>query len=88
MFAKTMSAFRSLAPRLAPHMTRGYKVVVVGGAGGIGQPMSLLMTNNPLVTKMAVYDVVGALGVAADLSHCDSKAQVTGHGQGRMCRPP
>eukprot|EP00939_MAST-03C_sp_MAST-3C-sp1_P004096 g4096.t1 len=63
-----------------PHLTRGYKVVVVGGAGGIGQPMSLLMTNNNLVTEMAVYDVVGAPGVAADLSHCDAKAKVTGHG--------
>lgn len=61
--------------------TRGYKVVVVGGAGGIGQPMSLLMTNNPLVTEMAVYDVVGAPGVAADLSHCDGNATVTGHAQ-------
>ena len=68
------------ARRVEPQFTRGYKVVVVGGAGGIGQPMSLLMTNNNLVSELAVYDVVGAPGVAADLSHCDAKAKVTGHG--------
>eukprot|EP00940_MAST-03C_sp_MAST-3C-sp2_P003435 g3435.t1 len=77
MFRTTLSKTLKQAQ---PHMTRGYKVVVVGGAGGIGQPMSLLMTNNSLVTEMAVYDVVGAPGVAADLSHCDAKAKVTGHG--------
>ncbi len=57
--------------RSVASQTRGYKVVVVGGSGGIGQPMSLLMTNNKLVTEVAIYDMVGAPGVAADLSHCD-----------------
>lgn len=41
-----------------------YKVVVVGAAGGIGQPLSLLMKMNPLVTSLALYDVVNAKGVA------------------------
>ena len=48
--------------------------MVCGGAGGIGQPMSLLLTNNPLVSEVAVFDIVGAPGVGADLSHCDAKA--------------
>lgn len=73
MFSKTLSS-------LAPRMTRGYKVVVVGGAGGIGQPMSLLMSANPHVTELAVFDVNGAPGVAADLGHCDTNTKTTGHG--------
>lgn len=76
MFSK---AARAVATKAAPSLTRGYKVVVVGGAGGIGQPMSLLLANNPHVTELAVYDVVGAPGVAADLSHCDAKSVCTGH---------
>jgi malate dehydrogenase len=48
-----------------------FKVVVCGGAGGIGQPLALLMAMHPAVTELAVQDVtmamVPAAGVAADL---------------------
>lgn len=33
------------------------KVTVVGAAGGIGQPLSLLVKQNPLVSALALYDV-------------------------------
>jgi malate dehydrogenase len=56
------------------------KVCVVGGAGGIGQPLSLLLKQNSLVSHVAVFDMVGAPGVAADLSHINTPAKVTGHG--------
>ena len=56
------------------------KVCVVGGAGGIGQPMSMLLSMNPDVTHVSVFDMVGAPGVAADLGHIDSPASVSGHG--------
>jgi len=56
------------------------KVCIVGGAGGIGQPMSMLLTLDPNVTEVSVFDMVGAPGVAADLSHIDVPAKVTGHG--------
>merc|ERR1712166_70161 len=56
------------------------KVCVVGGAGGIGQPLSLLMSMHPQVTHVAVFDMVGAPGVAADLGHINTPAKVTGHG--------
>ena len=56
------------------------KVCVVGGAGGIGQPLSMLMKLNPLVTHVSVFDMVGAPGVAADLGHIDSPATASGHG--------
>lgn len=38
------------------------KVAILGGAGGIGQPLSLLMKLNPRVTELAIYDVKGAPG--------------------------
>merc|ERR1712055_311882 len=50
----------------------------MGASGGIGQPLSMLCKNSPLVTKLSLYDIVGTPGVAADLSHIDSKAAVTG----------
>ena len=53
---------------------------VVGGAGGIGQPLSLLLKLDPAVTHVSVFDMVGAPGVAADLSHIDTPAEVSGHG--------
>ncbi|KEG09757.1 putative malate dehydrogenase [Trypanosoma grayi] len=55
------------------------KVAVLGAAGGIGQPLSLLMKNSPLVSALSCYDVRGAPGVAADLSHICSPAKVTGY---------
>ncbi|KAG0035205.1 hypothetical protein BGZ81_011249 [Podila clonocystis] len=56
------------------------KVVVCGAAGGIGQPLSLLLKQSDLVTDLSLYDVVNAAGVAADLSHINSKSTVRGHG--------
>ena len=38
------------------------KVTVLGGAGGIGQPLSLLMKLNPRVTELALYDIKGGPG--------------------------
>merc|ERR1711976_988171 len=58
-----------------------FKVCVVGGAGGIGQPLSLLMASCPLVKELAIIDlnvaVVPAEGVQADLSHIEGKCKVT-----------
>ncbi|GKY98969.1 hypothetical protein MPSEU_000852600 [Mayamaea pseudoterrestris] len=54
------------------------KVAVLGAAGGIGQPLSLLLKLSPLVDELACYDVMNAPGVAADLSHIPTKSKVTG----------
>ena len=51
---------------------------VLGAAGGIGQPLSLLLKADPLVSGLSLYDVVNTPGVAADLSHCNTPAPVTG----------
>lgn len=65
---------------LATSSVNRAKVCVVGGAGGIGQPMSLLLKMDPNVTHVSVFDLVGAPGVAADLSHIDTPASASGHG--------
>merc|ERR1712203_732233 len=52
---------------------------VLGAAGGIGQPLSLLMSINPRVTALTCYDVAPITpGVAADLSHINTNASCTG----------
>ncbi|CCH44438.1 Malate dehydrogenase [Wickerhamomyces ciferrii] len=55
------------------------KVTVCGAAGGIGQPLSLLLKLSPLVDELSLFDVVNAPGVGADLSHIDTNAKVTSH---------
>merc|ERR1712029_1211415 len=53
-------------------------VAVMGAAGGIGQPLSMLLKLNPAVTKLALYDIVATPGVAADLSHIETPGRVSG----------
>lgn len=53
-----------------------FKVAVLGAAGGIGQPLSLLIKMSPLVSDLRLYDIANVKGVAADLSHCNTPAQV------------
>ncbi|EMS58229.1 Malate dehydrogenase 1, mitochondrial [Triticum urartu] len=54
------------------------KVAILGAAGGIGQPLSLLMKLNPLVSSLSLYDIAATPGVAADVSHINSPALVKG----------
>ncbi|KAG6876887.1 hypothetical protein C0992_011451 [Termitomyces sp. T32_za158] len=54
------------------------KAVVLGAAGGIGQPLSLLLKANPLVTELGLFDIVNTPGVAADLSHISTPSKVEG----------
>jgi malate dehydrogenase len=55
------------------------KAVVLGAAGGIGQPLSLLLKCEPLITELGLYDIVNTPGVAADLSHISTPAKVEGY---------
>lgn len=50
-----------------------------GASGGIGQPLSLLLKNSPLVSELSLYDIVHTPGVAADLSHIDTASKVVGY---------
>lgn len=67
---KTMRAF-SVSSK------RNTKVAVLGAAGGIGQPLSLLLKMSPMIDQLALYDIVNTPGVAADLSHIESTAKIT-----------
>lgn len=57
------------------------KVTVLGAAGGIGQPLALLLKNQlPAGSELRLYDVNPVVpGVAADLSHIPTPVKVTGH---------
>ncbi|XP_061949486.1 malate dehydrogenase, glyoxysomal-like [Populus nigra] len=56
----------------------GFKVAILGAAGGIGQPLAMLMKMNPLVSVLHLYDVVNTPGVTADIGHMDTGAVVRG----------
>lgn len=62
------------------------KVTVLGAAGGIGQPLSLLLKNAlPAGSKLALYDVVPVVvGVGVDLSHIPTAVQVAGYGKDEL----
>ena len=55
------------------------KVAVLGAAGGIGQPLSLLLKINPQVDELSLFDVVNVPGVGADLSHINSNSNTSAH---------
>ena len=66
-----------------------YKVAVCGGSGGIGQPLCMLIAQNPRIKTLSVIDVSMAMtpaaGVAADLSHMtdldfEASCNVKGYG--------
>ncbi|KAF2358768.1 Lactate/malate dehydrogenase N-terminal [Trinorchestia longiramus] len=84
MFASNLvqNAGRTLVTQLAKKFSTSpaacRNVAVMGASGGIGQPLSLLLKNSPLITQLSLYDIVHTPGVAADLSHIESKANVQG----------
>ncbi|XKL65015.1 hypothetical protein PGB90_005101 [Kerria lacca] len=61
---------------LSTSARRDVKVAVCGASGGIGQPLSLLLKQAPLITELKLFDIVNTPGVAADLSHINSNAKV------------
>lgn len=58
------------------------KVVVLGAAGGIGQPLSLLLKNSlPAGSELSLFDIAPVVpGVAKDLSHIPTAVKVEGYG--------
>ncbi|KIK32662.1 hypothetical protein CY34DRAFT_18881 [Suillus luteus UH-Slu-Lm8-n1] len=50
---------------------RQTNVAVLGPGRGIGQPLSLPLKTDPLVTSLSLYDIRGAPSIAADVSHVD-----------------
>ena len=56
------------------------KVAILGAAGGIGQPLSLLLktSSSPSIAHLALYDIAN-MGMAADLGHISTATKVSGH---------
>merc|ERR1712238_160494 len=61
---------------------------VLGAAGGIGQPLSLLCKLSEHIDELSCYDIVGTPGVAADLSHIPTNSTMTGRLPSPTTWPP
>merc|ERR1719329_1643318 len=74
---------KAKAKKPAAKAAGNFKVCVIGGAGGIGQPLSMFMALDPNVAELSVVDLSVAMvppaGVAADLGHLERKSKVTGY---------
>ena len=70
------SSYHILRRGYASESVPDRKVAVLGAAGGIGQPLALLMKLNPLVSHLALYDIANTPGVAADVSHINTRSDV------------
>jgi malate dehydrogenase len=78
MFSRLVRPTLVSARNFSTSKQNNYKVAVCGASGGIGQPLSLLLKINPLVSQLSLYDLVHTPGVAADLSHIETIAKVKG----------
>ncbi|XP_046980069.1 malate dehydrogenase, mitochondrial [Schistocerca americana] len=76
---QTVSVLQNGVRSISTSSQRHTKVAVLGASGGIGQPLSLLMKQSPLVSELSLYDIVNTPGVAADLSHIETPAKVKGY---------
>ncbi|XP_060521787.1 malate dehydrogenase, mitochondrial-like [Cylas formicarius] len=72
---------RVLAPKIARRYSSecakdGFTVTVIGAAGGVGQPLSLLLKLNPAISELRLHDLVDVPGVTADLSHVETSCKM------------
>ena len=57
-----MCVSQNYSSQLPLTLAQASKVAVLGAAGGIGQPLSLLLKLNPRVSNLALYDIRGGPG--------------------------
>merc|ERR1712156_243180 len=76
---KPLLLSRNMISRALRSVRNAGNVAVLGAAGGIGQPLSLLLKANPNINNLRLFDIAATPGVAADLSHCDTPANCTGY---------
>eukprot|EP00252_Welwitschia_mirabilis_P027151 TRINITY_DN921_c0_g2_i1.p1 TRINITY_DN921_c0_g2~~TRINITY_DN921_c0_g2_i1.p1 ORF type:complete len:408 (+),score=70.89 TRINITY_DN921_c0_g2_i1:165-1388(+) len=72
------TVIRQSGQGISGNKTDTYQVAVLGAAGGIGQPLSLLIKMSPWVSVLNLYDIANVKGVAVDLSHCNTPSLVQG----------
>merc|ERR1719162_2692515 len=78
VFRKAATACVTQSSKFSSTSAASRKVAVLGAAGGIGQPLSLLCKLSEHIDELSCYDIVGTPGVAADLSHIPTKSKITG----------
>ena len=78
MLSRCRQPAQALARAFSTANSNNSKVAVLGAAGGIGQPLSMLLKLNPAITQLHLYDIVNTPGVAADLSHIKTQAKTVG----------
>jgi malate dehydrogenase len=84
----SLAARRTLQKAAPRAGSAAYSVAVLGAAGGIGQPLSLLLKLSKEVTSLRLYDIQGTPGVAADISHVPSGAEASGNTKAPLTWPP
>jgi len=81
--AKAKAKVKAKAKPKESKPRKALKVCVCGGAGGIGQPLSMLMAMDSNCSELCVFDLniamVPPAGVAADLNHIETKCSVKGY---------
>merc|ERR1719350_1972592 len=78
--ATSRVAYGTLTRNALAQQQRGFKCSVLGAAGGIGQPLSLLLKLNPRVTALSCFDVAPFTpGVGTDLSHIATNSKCVGY---------
>lgn len=77
MFSSRIGLLSSSLFIAGQHARRNYKVCILGACGGIGQPASLLLKMNPLVTELSLYDLRCTKGMGTDLSHISTRARIS-----------
>ena len=93
MVTDNLRRVRALANHVDPargvpaHHRPGFTVAVLGAAGGIGQPLSLLLKRTPLVEHLHLYDIANVAGVAADVSHVNRTPPFAGSRARRSWAP-
>jgi len=74
------SSLSSLARNFGTSNQNNTKVAVLGAAGGIGQPLSLLLKQSCLVSQLNMYDIAKHTpGVAKDVAHIETNSLVCGY---------
>jgi len=81
MYSRISNSLFTVVPKYTRSLSSSKtsnKVAVLGAAGGIGQPLSLLCKLSEHIDELSCYDIVGTPGVAADLSHIPTNSTMTG----------
>lgn len=52
------------------------KISILGAAGKMGQPLSLMLKQSPLVDELALQDISGTCALGFELGHIDTRCKV------------